>query len=184
MQNMPHDKLHNGRKGFSLVEVLMVVVIMGIISGIGVAGLRSAVANARIKDAAFNLTAFMERTANKARQLNTTLCVKRVTDQKLVVYNSPCSASTVGPKVDSLVFETPTKLVSSTKTSTDFVGISNWFGVGAEFTPRAGLSAAPTEGYFSVQYGGRGVFGATLKQKGKNGFAPMMKHDDGNWFGI
>ena len=53
-----------GKAGFTLVEVLVVVTIMGILSGIGVASLRSAVANSRIKDAGINVTAFMQRAAN------------------------------------------------------------------------------------------------------------------------
>ena len=56
--------------GFTLVEVLVVVAIMGILSGIGVASLRSAVANSRIKDAGINVTAFMQRAANEATRLN------------------------------------------------------------------------------------------------------------------
>ena len=48
------------KKGFTLVEVLTVVIIIGILSAAGYAGLQRAIANSRIKDAAFNMAAFME----------------------------------------------------------------------------------------------------------------------------
>ena len=53
------------KSGFTLVEALVVVAIMGILSGLGVASLRGAVANSRIKDAGINVTAYMERSANR-----------------------------------------------------------------------------------------------------------------------
>ena len=173
------------RGGYTLVEVMVVVVIMGVLSGIGVAGLRGAVANARIKDATYSLTAFMERTANEARRLNASVCVKRVTDQKLVAYKSACTESDVGPKVDSLVIEAPAKFIGSSMTGAAFTGLGNWYSTGgANFEPRVGLSAAPRKGYFAVQYGGQGLYGAALKEQKQNNFVPMMKHDEGNWFKI
>ena len=64
-----------GKRGVTLVEVLAVVTIMGILSGIGVAGLRNAMMNSRIKDAGINVTAFMERAANEATLINSNACV-------------------------------------------------------------------------------------------------------------
>ena len=65
----------SGKSGFTLVEALVVVTIMGILSGIGVASLQNAVANSRIKDAGINVTAYMQRAANEATRLNEKLCV-------------------------------------------------------------------------------------------------------------
>lgn len=171
------------------MEVMAVVAIMGILSGLGVAGLRSAVANARIKDAAYNVTAYMERTANEARRLNTTLCVVRESDQKLVTFVSDCTdANTASKKTsltrtDSLILESPNRiLLKNEVTAADIPGGTNLVDGGAEFTPRQGLSAAPYQGFFAIQYGGRGVYGAAAKVKSKNSFEPMMKFDEGNWF--
>ena len=49
------------KNGFTLVEVLVVVIIMGILSSMGVASITGAVANARVKDYAQNTAAFLDR---------------------------------------------------------------------------------------------------------------------------
>ena len=175
------------KAGVTLVELMVVIAIMGILSGLGIAGLRGAMANARIKDAAYNVTAFMERTANEARRMNTTLCVKKDTDYKLVMYKSACTSTQSAEIIDELKLESPTKLINSNVTSAKFKDtknkdLTNWFTDGADFVPRAGLSAAPFAGYYAVQYGGRGIYGAALKNKEKNSFEPMMKFDEGGWF--
>ena len=66
----------HSKAGITLTEVVLVVAVMGILSGMGVSGFQRAIANARTKDAAYNIAAFMEWTANEARRLSTTLCVK------------------------------------------------------------------------------------------------------------
>ena len=61
------DMLNVGSKkhGFTLIEVLVVVSIMGILVSMGVASLTGAVANARIRDYALNT----ESTAGSIEQL-------------------------------------------------------------------------------------------------------------------
>lgn len=182
-------KLRRHCSGVTLVELLVVISIMGILSGIGVAGLRSAVANARIKDAAFNIASFMERTANDARRLSTTLCVLRMDAQKLVTYVGEC-ATVKGAankndltKTDSLILDTPNKILQDGEvTAVEALGDVNLVTDGAEFKPRQGLSAAPAKGFIAVQYGGDGRYGAAAKTNMRNSFFPMMKFDEGNWF--
>ena len=174
------------KAGVTLVELMVVITIMGILSGLEIAGLRSAMANARIKDAAYNVTAFMERAANEARRLNTPLCVKKDGNYKLVIYKSVCTATQNAEKIDELKLDSPTKLINSTVASAKFKDaenkdLTNWYDNGADFTPRVGLSAAPSAGYYAVQYGGQGLYGAALKSKTKNSFEPMMKFDEGSW---
>lgn len=78
-----------GKRGVTLIEVLVVVTIMGILSGVGVASLRAAIMNSRIKDAGINATAFMERAAHEATRLNTKLCVT-VSNRTLKLYKGEC----------------------------------------------------------------------------------------------
>lgn len=58
------------KEGYTLVEVMTVVVAIGILSAMGVSSLQQAAMNARVKDAALNTTAFLERTANEANRLS------------------------------------------------------------------------------------------------------------------
>ncbi len=187
---MCHMLRTESKAGYTLVEVLVVVAILGILSSLGVVGLQSAVANTRIKDAAYNVTAFMERTANEARRVNEKLCVKKISDQELVTYKSACDASPLGAVVDRFRLDAPLKFIGNEVTGAGFKdeddnNLDNWSTTsGAEFEPKIGLSAAPTEGYFAVQYGGRGLYAAALKSKKKNNFAAMMKFDDSSWMGL
>jgi prepilin-type N-terminal cleavage/methylation domain-containing protein len=178
------------KAGVTLAEVLAVITIMGILSGLGVAGLQGAVANARVKDAAFNVTAFMERTANEARRLNSTLCVVREDAQNLGTYIGKCSDVTGAglngsSRIDGLVLESPNRILQSGEvTPSASLGLVNFATDGAEFTPRRGLSAAPVQGFFAVQYGGQGRYGAAAKVKDNNRFMPLMKFDNTDWSGI
>ena len=178
------------KAGYTLIEVMAVVTILGILSGMGVAGLRSAIANARIKDAAYNVTAYMERTANEARRMNAVLCVIREDDQTLATYKGACDDATGDgngglEKIDELKLDSPNQILQDNEvTASTILGGTNLVTAGAEFSPRLGLSAAPSEGFIAIQYGSRGLYGAAAKVKSKNAFVPMMKFDEGSWFGI
>jgi prepilin-type N-terminal cleavage/methylation domain-containing protein len=179
--------IRQNRAGYTLIEVLIVVAIIGVLSSMGVVSLQGAVANARIKEAAFNVSAFMERTANESRRLNTTLCVKKVDDQKLVAYNKACGSDPAGDHIDSLILDSPVKLIVDDITGADFQDKSNWSKatVGAEFKPRPGLSAAPAAGYIAVQYGGQSLWGMAYKDSTKNFFVPRVKYSgESPWTGL
>jgi prepilin-type N-terminal cleavage/methylation domain-containing protein len=175
------------KNGFSLVEVMAVVAIIGILSAAGFASLQNAVANNRIKDAAINISAYMERTANEARRVNDTLCVRRDSDQKLVTFKGTCatvkSNSSGVTRLDSLLIDPPVQILTKSETSAaQILGGVNFEENGAQFIPRIGLSAAPYEGFFGVQYGGKDLYGAAAKVKTKNSFTPMIKYSgDGSW---
>lgn len=176
------------KAGMSLMEAVLVIAIMGILSGMGVAGLQGAIANARTKDAAYNITAFMEKSANEARRLSTTLCVQVDPDnaRKLLTFMSTCPANAgQDTRIDSLELESPSRIISSNVPSVELIGNDNFAESGAEFTPRQGLSAAPNRGFFVVQYGGRDVYGAASKQNRQNSFVPLLKvSTDSEWSGI
>lgn len=175
------------KAGYTLVEVLIVVAIMGILSGIGVVGFQSAIANARIKDAAYNVTAYMERTANEARRLNTTLCVKKNGDRKLETYKAACDADDLGSVIDEMELETPNVILANGKVPAgvipagfNLVDPPDEKKAQASFVPRQGLSAAPYQGFVVVQYGTRDLYGVSIKASDKNSFVPRL-NTSGSW---
>ena len=179
------DRKRRSCSGMTLLEAAMVIAIMGILAGLGVSKLDGAIANARIKDAANNISAYMERTANESRRLSATLCVKRDDAQKLVTYLSNCANTANASRIDSVIVESPNRILNDNEVSSaESIGSVNFSTSGAEFTPKQGLSAAPSQGFFAVQYGGKGVFGVSAKLKGNNTFVSMMKFEDSSWSGI
>jgi prepilin-type N-terminal cleavage/methylation domain-containing protein len=163
------------KAGYTLVEVLIVVSIMGILSSIGVAGLRSAIANARVKDAALNTTAFLERMANESRRLSADLCVVKDPGiaNKLLVYQADGSGTCHGTLIDHFEIDSPNKFVNLKDcglVTTDWLGNTP-----AIFSPRRGLSAAPLEGAVCVQYGNDERYGAAHKIKSSNSIIPKWK---------
>lgn len=177
------------KSGYTLVEVLVVVSIMGVLSAMGVAGLQRAVANARVKDAAINTAAFVERVANLANQRNEILClrIEPGNPQKILVIKDNGSKDCSSPSgiVDEMSIETPNQFKSMSSCGPVTL---DWFGRNAQvaFKPRLGLSAAPPEGGVCIQYADRDVYGAVRKVRTKNKVIPMWKvnHDgtqDANW---
>ncbi len=184
---MPRMRLD--RCGYTLVEVLVVVSIMGILSAMGVAGLQRAVANARVKDAALNTAAFVERVANLSSQRNEVLCLRidPSNPHKILAIRDTVQKDCSAPKgsVDSMTIDAPSQFVTMAKCGPVTL---NWFGSNAQvvFKPRLGLSATPPEGGVCIQYGSDDIYGAVRKERSKNRVVPMWKvsHDgtqDATW---
>ena len=169
------------KAGYTLVEVLVVVSIMGVLSAMGVAGLQQAVANARVKDAAVNTAAFLERVATESRKQSAELCLVKApgNSSKLLVYKSDESSDYChGTIMDSLVVESPNRFVSLKDCG---LVTSDWIGNNpAVFEPRRGLSAAPLEGAVCIQYGSEDRFGAARKLKLVNGIKAQWKIGTGS----
>lgn len=165
------------KKGFTLVEVLTVVIIIGILSAAGYAGLQRAIANSRIKDAAFNMAAFMETASNKARQLNDTVCVKKISDKLLGMYQGSCgNIADDSDEIDRLEMVVGVKIVGESTEGYDVSNLSD----GADFVHRFGLSAAPA-GYFLARYGSESLYGIAVKYKNKNAVVPRVSYDGSSW---
>lgn len=155
---------------------------MGILSAMGVAGLQGAVENNRVKDAALNTTAFLERVAVAANKRSETLCLKKASDQKIEVYvGSDCKKASV--KVDEFTIESPLKFVDQCPSfgcDGDEGCSSNWLassGSVGVFEPKLGLSAAPVGGFVCAQYGSESHYAAALKSKNKNTITAMICDD-------
>ena len=170
-----------GKRGVTLVEVLVVVAIMGILSGIGVAGLQSAVANSRIKDAGINVTAFMQRAANEATRLNSKVCVWVAADNKTMnLYGAACDASSLGTPIDNIVLESGN--VFTTAGGCPINGIVPYVDKKVTLTPKIGVSPIPV-GCFLIQYGNSDRMAGSIKLTTKFAMDYMLSYDGGtNWF--
>ncbi|MBO7413323.1 MAG: type II secretion system protein [Fibrobacter sp.] len=169
------------KKGFTIVELLVVVTIMGILSTIGVAGLRGAVQNNRIKDAAINVTAYLERVANETNRISDKVCVK-VKGPRIYAVKGDCNHATT-KELSSYTLEAPLEFEGSALGECK----KNWFAgdnKGADFEPKFGLSAAPVQGCAVIKYGASNKKAMALKIKEKNNIIPQISYDGTNWVGL
>ena len=185
------------KSGYTLVEVLVVVIIMGVLSTMGVASLQRAVANSRIKDAAINTAAFVERVANLASQRSETLCLGYSTTsdpRTLLVVRDGDDGNCSGGVVDEMTIDAPNRFVpDGSGCPTIMVSwLSATSSVPVKFKPRLGLAATPNptvDGHATgicIRYGDSDVYGAVRKTKELNRVVPMWKvgndaTQNGNW---
>lgn len=170
------------KKGFTLVELMAVVVIIGILSSLGVASLQQAVQNTRVRDAAVNVAAFMERVAQEAKQKNSPLCVT-VSGNTMFAGEYTESTSTCSKK-DSMKVEEPVAFSGGSK-AIDGVSL-NMYGQNAIFVPRIGLTSfrgiynnnAYSESGNYILCSGQTCAGI-VKTTSSNRFASYISHDAG-----
>lgn len=175
---------HDSRKnGFTLIEVMVVVAIMGILSAMGVYGVRISTINSQMKDCALNTAVFLERVANESNRMSKRLCVLKDNDQRLTAYvTDDCGDISDAEELVSFSIDPPAKFgcsgVSIDDSFNDFDGAdwaSDGENAGALFMPRIGLSAAPTEGYVCIQHGSSDSYGLAIKFKNRNMIVPMWR---------
>ena len=166
------------KAGYTLVEMLTVVAIMGILAGVGVSGFQTAVQNGRIKDAGINVTAFMERAANMATRMNTTLCVKVESDNRtLKVYKGDCTGS--GDEVvEQMSMDPPNKFLPSSE-GTCPGDVDRYAQNKVELVPKIGVSPIP-KGCFMVRYGGTDRLMASVKEQTKFSMSYMLSYNSGS----
>lgn len=176
------------KAGYTLVEVLVVVSIIGVLSTMGVAGLQRAVANSRIKDAAVNTAAFVERVANLSIQRDEVLCIKVAPgsgNRKLIIIRDTTTRNCNAPNggtIDSLIIDSPVEYESPNE---HCPAMHDWANQSTSpeykiFKPKRGLAATPPEGGICIKYGSMDVYGAVRKEKRLNKVVPMWKVGDDN----
>ena len=173
-----------GKRGVTLVEVLVVVTIMGILSGIGVAGLRNAMMNSRIKDAGINVTAFMERAANEATRLNSKACVT-VSGKTLKLYKGACNVKHANTDlIDDFTLESANTFLTtgSSVNCPDLPAAKKAPASSVPLEPKIGLSPVPA-GCLLVRYSSSDRYASIIKLATKFSVYYKLSYDSGSsWF--
>ena len=158
------------KNGFSLLEVLIVVIIIGILSALGYATMFDLIQTSRAKDTARALTSFTERMLAEAKMKK-----KPVT----ITLNGPEIIAQIegeDPKTYSLGnFSKSEEACSDCESWADAVDKSG--GLTAEV--RMGISGVDEPGYITACAGA--YCGSTLKSADKNKFKAWIKRRSGNW---
>ena len=179
------------KRGVTLVEVLVVVAIMGILSGIGVASLRDAVANSRIKDAGINVTAFMQRAANEATRLNERLAVRVETSDHKTLRLYKCNTvdgegicTGFGDTIDEIVLESQNRFVTNKNCPEEVPDAQKTPATVVTLVPKIGVSSIPTS-CIMVQYGSTDRYAASIKIPTKFSMYYKLSYSGvtaGSWF--
>lgn len=184
------------KKGFTLVELMAVVVIIGILSSLGVASLQQAVQNTRVRDAAVNVAAFMERVAQEAKQKNSPLCVTVSGDTmfvaiKYIESTNTCRGEAQSDTIDRMKVEETVAFISGGSKTMTIDGVSlNMYGQNAIFVPRIGLTsfrgiynnnAYSESGIYILCYGSASgqTCAGIVKKPSENRFGSYLSHDAG-----
>lgn len=139
-------------KGFTLIEVLVVIAIVGILSTLAISNVGESVARERLRTSATSGASFLERTAQECKKLQSTRSVRFFTDHIEQFGTADCT----GASTASMSFETGVVADGSLATS-----ITSWstnlYGIGSTScivfnTGRYGLNPVGTAGVVVLKH--------------------------------
>ncbi|MCQ2097188.1 MAG: type II secretion system protein [Fibrobacter sp.] len=177
------------KKGFTLIEVLITVVLIGILSTMGVASLMGAAENAKIEGAGKDTAAFMERIAKDSKRMSKPLCLKRANDQRIDVYKSDdCTDPLADSLYDHLDIDAPMRFVAECPQVGGIEGCNSsgsceanlLDGTAGVFKPKIGLSSLPVFGYVCIQFALKDHYAIALKTSSENFMKPLT-YEGGEW---
>ena len=177
------EKRSHYTSGFTLIEVLVVVAIIGILSGAGVSSLNSAIANNRLKDAIVNTRAFVEVMSEESKRLNDSLCIQfEQRNDRIPFANTVCGGTVVDSKsVDDPVSFFGSSIGSVVTAETFLATPAIWSSTGTYFilSPEQGLNSVSGEGIIVLRYGSSDRYGAVIKTGKKNRWQSFFSVDGG-----
>jgi type IV fimbrial biogenesis protein FimT len=157
--------------GFTLIEVLTVVIIIGILATLAYSSLMELIFTSRAKETAQTIRSFTERALMDAKRkkgtVKITMNVNNITAQ---IYNDDGTLANEISEVLSLGY-TPDNNAS-------VAGTSSFGATGATSELRFGLSGISKEGNFAA-CGTRGYCGAAVKTATNNSFVAFIRKGTG-----
>ncbi|MCQ2097186.1 MAG: type II secretion system GspH family protein [Fibrobacter sp.] len=164
------------KKGFTLIELMVVIAIMGILSTLGYSSMNRAAINARTKDAAINVAAFVDNMGALATRQAKKLCLKIDGEQTLSAYNANAAGTGCdiqGGVVDKITLEAALRFVSSNNLPNDATTVLSTSSKEAilyhriGYSPFRGLCTSASEcsgeGVYVIQYGTTDSYAAIAK---------------------
>jgi prepilin-type N-terminal cleavage/methylation domain-containing protein len=132
------------KQGFTLLELMVVVILIGILSMMAYASLRDAIYQTRVKDAGINTAAFLNRVSIDAKRRDTTLCVQVDAAGNMAAHEAAdgnlCPDDDPGNEVDK--YSVPG----------GFTAVVCGWANPIPIVPQIGLSALPREGKIVMPY--------------------------------
>jgi len=165
--------------GFTLMEVMVVVILIGILASLAYASLIELISTNRAKETAQTLRTFAERALNEGKRQNKNVTIAVI--GKEIQYTPEGSGSVTIKEPLGNGFSASSTEPAPTCES----GTLNRFNNGADSQLKIGISSialkgdpAKTEGYF-IACDARGYCGAAVKVNSKNFFVACIKRKNG-----
>jgi len=170
----------SGKKGFTLLEVLVVVIIIGILSALGWSSMNELIQTNKAKDAARTITAFAERAVAEGKMRKEQITIKIVSGNTLEARLKSAQANQPALFTQTLTngFSTANK---PTPAPTGDCAATAFDGDSIISQLRIGLSDIDGEGRFTVCNAGGNYCGSAVKKNSKNTFISCVRKRSGIW---
>lgn len=170
--------MRNGKRAFSLLEVLVVVSIIGVLAALGWSGMSDLIRTNKAKDTARTITAFMERALAEGKMRKDSI--------KINITSSGNMEARLA-RTDELIFTQglPNGFSVSISPSAGLppaqCNANNFENNTVTSQIRTGLAGISGDGRFVACAAGGNYCGSAVKKNNKNTFSACIRRGSGSW---